>query len=228
MDQRSSRSGLTVERPEGKHSLICREMGNLMARPREFETDRALEKAMRVFWSKGYEATSLPDLLDAMEISRGSFYKAFHDKRSVYFATLERYDQTRVGVTVKALMDREKGPGRDRIAELFTALATNDGRDGCFLCNAAIDRAPHDPEVKAKVNTMISRLERAFGTALLDDRSDLPSDILHGTARSLVVSYFGLQVLGTAGPNNQMADDCLKQILRMLNEVIGGAARVEA
>ncbi len=195
-----------------------------MARPREFETDAALEMAMQVFWSKGYEATTLPDLLDAMGISRGSFYKAFHDKRSVYFATLERYDVTRVGVTVKALMDREKGRGKDRIAELFTALAANDGREGCFLCNAAIDRAPHDREVETKVNTMISRLERAFGTALLDDRSDLLPEILRGTARSLVVSYIGLQVLGTSGLNNQIAGDCLKQVLKMLNDVVGGAA----
>ncbi|MBA5778518.1 TetR/AcrR family transcriptional regulator [Stappia sp. F7233] len=192
-----------------------------MARPREFEIDEALEMAMHVFWSKGYEATTLPDLLDAMGISRGSFYKAFHDKRSVYFAALERYEETRVGVTVGNLTDSSNGRGRDRIADLFTRLAAADGRDGCFLCNAAIDRAPHDPEVEARVNDMIRRLEGGFRHALQEDRPALSPDVLQSTTRSLVVSYFGLQVLGTAGLDNNIARDCLTQVLRMLDEVIG-------
>lgn len=192
-----------------------------MARPREFEIDEALEMAMHVFWSRGYEATTLPDLLAAMGISRGSFYKAFVDKRSVYFAALERYEETRVGVTVQTLMDPAKGKGKDRIADLFTRLASAESRDGCFLCNAAIDRAPHDPEVEARVNAMIRRLDGAFRHALQEDRPELSQDVVQSTARSLVVSYFGLQVLGTTGLNNDMARDCLAQVLRMLDEVIG-------
>ncbi|NJM33970.1 MAG: hypothetical protein HC850_03830 [Rhodomicrobium sp.] len=58
-----------------------------MARPREFDTDEAIEKAMQVFWEKGHGA-ALPDLLGGMEIARGSFYKAFSDKKSVYLMAL--------------------------------------------------------------------------------------------------------------------------------------------
>ena len=65
-----------------------------MARPREFDIDQALDRAMGVFWEKGYEAASLQDLLKAMKIARVSLYKAFDDKRAIYLATLDRYDQT--------------------------------------------------------------------------------------------------------------------------------------
>ena len=67
-----------------------------MARPREFDIDQALERAMNVFWTKGYEGASLQDLLDAMNIARGSLYKAFEDKHSVYLAALDRYDRTEI------------------------------------------------------------------------------------------------------------------------------------
>ena len=59
-----------------------------MGRPREFDVDKALDRAMGVFWQKGYEGASLQDLLHAMEIARGSLYKAFEDKHSIYLAPL--------------------------------------------------------------------------------------------------------------------------------------------
>ena len=67
-----------------------------MARPREFDIDEALERAMDVFWTKGYDGASLQDLLEAMNIARGSLYKAFQDKHSVYLAALDRYDRTEI------------------------------------------------------------------------------------------------------------------------------------
>src|ERR1700721_4762124 len=63
----------------------------VMGRPREFDTDAALEKAMRLFWAKGYEGTSVADLTKALGISRPSLYAAFGDKQSLFRAALERY-----------------------------------------------------------------------------------------------------------------------------------------
>ena len=62
-----------------------------VGRPREFELDVAVRKAMGVFWDRGYHDASLPDLLEGMELSRGSFYKAFVDKRGVYLRALDVY-----------------------------------------------------------------------------------------------------------------------------------------
>jgi len=62
-----------------------------MARAKEFDREKVLERAMHVFWARGYEATSLPELLDAMQIGRQSMYDTFGDKRALFIAALDRY-----------------------------------------------------------------------------------------------------------------------------------------
>jgi hypothetical protein len=75
-----------------------------MARPREFDAGEAIEKAMQVFLEKGHGA-ALPDLLDGKEIARGSFYKAFSDKKSVYLMTLAHYDRKVLAPAIAGLRD---------------------------------------------------------------------------------------------------------------------------
>jgi TetR/AcrR family transcriptional repressor of nem operon len=176
-----------------------------MARPREFDIDEALDRAMGVFWVKGYEAASLQDLLDAMKIARGSLYKAFEDKRSIYLSALDRYDRTVVQRAVAALCDAEGGDGITRIRRLLEgardAVGSRDDRRGCFMCNAAIDQAPADPEVQKKVVAMMKRLERAFATALKESKwaARWPAKRRGQTARLLLNSYMGLRVLARSG-----------------------------
>src|SRR5690606_26441621 len=62
-----------------------------MGRPREFDPDAALDAAMAAFWDRGYEATSMADLMAVMGLQKGSIYKAFGDKRQLYLAALRRY-----------------------------------------------------------------------------------------------------------------------------------------
>ena len=93
-----------------------------MARPREFDIDQALDRAMGVFWEKGYEGASLQDLLEAMKIARGSLYKAFDDKRGIYLASLDRYDQTIVEQEIAVLRDPKAGDGLVRIRKMFESL----------------------------------------------------------------------------------------------------------
>src|SRR5260221_11057894 len=71
-------------------------MIGLMARPREFDREEALERATAVFWAKGYASTSTDDLLSAMGIARQSLYNAFQDKRALYLEALERYQRTTI------------------------------------------------------------------------------------------------------------------------------------
>ena len=115
-----------------------------MARPREFDIDAALDRAMQVFWTKGYDGASLPDLLEAMNIARGSLYKAFRDKRSIYLAALDLYDRVEIQQAVDVLGDRGTGDGSGRI-RLFlddarVAVVKRNDRRGCFMCNAAVER----------------------------------------------------------------------------------------
>lgn len=176
-----------------------------MARPREFDIDEALEGAMNVFWAKGYEGASLHDLLAAMGIARGSLYKAFKDKRSIYLAALDLYDRSVVQAAVDMLSDPAAGDGAARIRALLAsardAVARRNDRRGCLLCNAAIDQAPSDPEIQAKVMALIRRLERAIGTALGDAAGARrwPATRRARTALMLINAYMGLRVLAKSG-----------------------------
>ncbi len=88
-----------------------------MARPREFERDVVLDRAMQVFWSRGYEATSIQHLVDRMGIQRGSLYDTFGDKRALFFAAINRYDRVVTAKLVAVL--EEPGSGKDAIRRLF-------------------------------------------------------------------------------------------------------------
>jgi TetR/AcrR family transcriptional regulator, transcriptional repressor for nem operon len=176
-----------------------------MARPREFDLDQALERAMNVFWSKGFEGASLKDLLDAMNIARGSLYKAFQDKRSIYLAALDLYDRVEIQQSVDGLQDRSAGDGATRI-RLFledarAAVVRRHDRRGCFLCNAAVDQAPTDAEVQAKVHAMMRRMERAVAEALGEtpQTADWPAERRARTALTLTNAYVGLRVLARSG-----------------------------
>src|SRR5215470_568193 len=79
-------------------------------RPRSFDVDTAVERAMGVFWSRGYHATALPDLLRATKLSRGSLYAAFGDKHSLFLRALDRYIADGV-----RRMETELDPRRDPI-----------------------------------------------------------------------------------------------------------------
>lgn len=194
-----------------------------MARPREFDPDTAITAAMHLFWDHGYEDASLASLLEAMKITKGSFYKAFADKKSIYLKTLDYYDDKVVGRTVRNLMDPDQGNGADRIVALFEAVAksarTDGDRSGCFLCNALIDRAAHDAEIEERLQAMVFRLENGFRAALEDVPHRPGPDWVRATARGVLSSYFGLRVLGKAGLSKAMAEDCVAQVRRLLEPV---------
>ncbi len=192
-----------------------------MARPREFDPGAAVEKAMGLFWDVGYEEASLADLLAVMEITKGSFYKAFHDKLSVYLAALDRYNEKVIGATVAFLNDRQRGSGRERILALFEKVAEaarkNGDRLGCFLCNALVDKAAEGGEAEVKLQAMVRRLENAFFNALTEDRQ-LDEASARETARGILSAYLGLRVLGRAGLSSDMADDCIRQVRWLLEK----------
>lgn len=189
-----------------------------MARPREFEMEAALDGAMQIFWRLGYAATNLPDLLTAMGLTRGSFYKAFGDKHSAYLAALDHYDQVHIGGAVALLEDRSVCDGTTRILKLFgnSAPKVKSSLRGCFVCNAMVELAPHDGVVAKKTCAMSCRLERAFYMALCDV-SALEGDVDASKKRKAAIItrlYFGGQAMSKTGE-----DDSNWKIL--LGELLG-------
>ncbi|MGI8867245.1 MAG: TetR/AcrR family transcriptional regulator, partial [Rubrobacteraceae bacterium] len=86
-----------------------------MVRVKAFDPDQALEAAMRMFWQRGFEATSMRDLLNGMSIGRGSFYDTFGDKRTLFLASLDRFEKVRTSRINETLQDS----GLEGVEEFF-------------------------------------------------------------------------------------------------------------
>jgi len=189
-----------------------------MARPREFDMDAALDGAMQIFWRLGYAATNLPDLLRAMGLSRGSFYKAFGDKHSAYLAALDHYDRTCIGAAVALLGDRTIGDGTARLLALFQGAEPRDkaARRGCFVCNAMVEHGPRDAAVTARTSAMSARLEQAIVEAL-DDVPALAGDSdLSQRRKAAIITrlYLGAQAMSRTGENDADWKGLLSELLR--------------
>src|ERR1700721_3653044 len=125
----------------------------VMGRPREFDTDAALEKAMRLFWAKGYEGTSVSDLTATLGISRPRLYAAFGDKQSLFRAALERYAAGPASYVAAAL---DKPTAREVAEHLLKGAAdlqagsSNPG--GCLTVNGAIACGSEAEPVRQALN----------------------------------------------------------------------------
>ncbi|MEX3011988.1 TetR/AcrR family transcriptional regulator [Hoeflea sp. TYP-13] len=188
-----------------------------MARPREFDMDAAVDGAMQIFWRLGYAATNLPELLSAMGLSRGSFYKAFGDKHSAYLAALDHYDRNCIGAAVRLLGDRSRGDGAARIVQLFEQTGCGEGvaPRGCFVCNAMVELGPHDRTVAAKTAAMSSRLDAAIYDALgdIDDLKHDDTASRHRKAAIITRLYLGAQAMSKTGDKDADWKNLLGELL---------------
>lgn len=193
-----------------------------MARPREFETDDVLAKAMRFFWSQGFERSSMSDLEAYTGLLRGSIYAAFGEKAEFYRKALGHYIDQEVSVAEAMLRgetSRESAARRlARFVRLPIEAAGPDGeRKGCFLCNAAIDRAPHCGETKIIVQQGFRRLEDALEYALSEQFEKTPRKELRAMAAQLLANYFGMRVLAKGGASTAMLKSIKTRVLRELS-----------
>ncbi|SNZ09274.1 transcriptional regulator, TetR family [Cohaesibacter gelatinilyticus] len=189
-----------------------------MARPREFEMDQALQGAMEIFWAQGYGATNLPDLLKAMGLTRGSFYKAFVDKRSVYLAALDFYDQQVVSQSVSTLNQADDPDLTQTLMPLFgndveSEQKSEAARRGCFICNAMVELAPTDAEVAQRTNAMADRLYRAIYGQISNHRPAMQDNAKEDKAQAVLHLYFGAQAMGKAGRQPHKWQSMLEDLL---------------
>ena len=175
-----------------------------MARPREFEIDDALQDAMNVFWDRGYDGASLPDLLDGMNIARGSLYKAFGDKKRLFLKALTLYERDVLQPAIDLLRSPQQHGEASPIHNLFASVvetARRGDRRGCLMCNAAAGPAADDDDIGRVVAAMLKRLTDAFVFALKNEanRTVAKSSDHKRRAQLLTTSYVGLRVLTRSG-----------------------------
>jgi TetR/AcrR family transcriptional repressor of nem operon len=190
-------------------------------RPREFDRDVVLDRAMRVFWTRGYEAASIQHLVSRMGIQRGSLYAAFGDKRRLFFAALERYDRV---ATAKLLAALEHPSGKEAIREFFrlkVELAVEPGRPrGCLVTNSTAELASRDRGTATKVGAVLGKLEAGFHRAVV--RAQQAGEIdrardARALARFLTSSAQGLSVMAKAFPERARLDDIVQITLATLD-----------
>jgi TetR/AcrR family transcriptional repressor of nem operon len=177
----------------------------LRGRPRSFDTDAVVERAMGVFWSRGYHGTALPDLLQATRLSRGSLYAAFGGKHALFLRALDRYIADAL-----ARIDGELGPRHAPVEGLRLFLAGYvertsgaSGRRGCLLVATAMELAGHDADVEGRIRgffkAMEARLTGAFARAKA--AGELAAGIEPASAARILVCFVeGLRVVGKAAP----------------------------
>ena len=143
-------------------------------RPRTFQTDAALDKAMQVFREKGYHATSIGDLSRAMHLTTGSIYKAFTDKRSLFAEVFARY----LSLRNAALSDRlaRCNTGRERLTALLQFYVESvrevEGERGCLVAGSAVELQTLDEELAEAVSRAVMRNQRKLAQLIVQGQQD--------------------------------------------------------
>lgn len=139
-----------------------------MGRPKSYDRDEILEKAMELFWLHGFHATSTQALVEHMNVNRYSLYAEFGSKQRLYEAALARYDERVVTRHFGSLEAENAGlpEVRDVMKSFMTAAGGPGAEYGCFLCNCATERAPHDSSSRQFVDDYIVRITAAFERVL--------------------------------------------------------------
>ncbi|MEK9970710.1 MAG: TetR/AcrR family transcriptional regulator [Ferrovibrio sp.] len=165
---------------------------------------------MQVFWTRGYHATALPDLLHATKLSRGSLYAAFGDKHSLFLLALDRYIADAV-----ARLDIELAPDQEPVGGLRACLAgyvdrTSGaaGRRGCLLVATAMELAGRDADVDLRIGRFFRAMETRMAAAFVRAKAAgrLAEGVAPATAARILVCFVeGLRVVGKTGSARAVA-----------------------
>lgn len=173
-------------------------------RPREFDLDQALDRAICIFSERGYHGTSIGELKAAMGLTAGSIYKAFKDKRAVFLAAFDRYKTVRAQLLESELEKAETGRGRIAALLQFYARAAcgETGRRGCLAIGAAVELSLFDTEVADRVEGHNARLIQRIEAFIRDGQAD--GSIGHhvepsGTAVAIFAYLMGIRIAGKTG-----------------------------
>lgn len=192
-----------------------------MARPQEFSTQDALQSSMAVFWDKGYEATSLTDLLSATHLSKSSLYATFGSKHALFLKAFDAYRQHRQASTIQYFTHKDARAGiegffRHVLDNAFAPSAVH----GCMSINQAIEMAPHDTEIANRVREDFAALEAGLQRLVArgqDEGRITRQRSAKVLASLLVMGFSALQVMTRAELPAEQIDASLNTLLSTLD-----------
>jgi TetR/AcrR family transcriptional repressor of nem operon len=192
-----------------------------MARPREFREDAVLDAAMDCFWNRGFEATSVRDLMDRTGLTGASLYNAFGDKRALFRTVLQHYVESSIGERIRRC---EALPPRAAIGAFFDEILrrslTDRAHKGCMLVNSALEVAPHDKEFRAIIADVLNRIEAFFRGCVAAGQADgtiavsLSADRIAG---HLLGVLMGVRVLARVRPERALLEGVVATALALLD-----------
>ena len=193
-----------------------------MARPREFDEAAVLDAAIERFWQRGYEATSVRDLADEMNIAGASLYNTFGDKRSLYERALNRYLDQTFRERIRRL--EPSLPPREAIVvflqEIIKRSLTDKQRRGCMLVNSAIESAPHDSKFLEIVATFLDEVESFFFRCVSNGQRNGSITKAHSAedlSKSLLGILLGIRVLARVRPERKLLEGLVRPVFGLLD-----------
>jgi TetR/AcrR family transcriptional regulator, transcriptional repressor for nem operon len=193
-----------------------------MARTKDFDEDEVLEKAVRLFWHKGYNGTSMQDLVDGLGISRSSLYDTYGDKHALFMKSLESYKNTVSSQMCTIISDTVSAKEAiKQLLDLTTSQLLNDEQhNGCFMVNAEVEVAPHDKEVSSMICQGDQQVEDAFYRAIkkgqengeLNDEKDA-----RAVARFIFNTVKGIRVSAKSTSDKRFFDDIIQLTMSVLD-----------
>ncbi|MCW8916402.1 MAG: TetR/AcrR family transcriptional regulator [Magnetovibrio sp.] len=194
-----------------------------MARPQKFDTNTVLDQAMAVFWLKGYDDTSIQDLVDATGLNRGSLYNAFGDKAQLFAQVMEHY---KANSPARQLVQAPEGTSpRTLIQDFLTALVLRAQKDpdrkGCLITNTAAGLYGCDEAMNEWICNTLETLENVLTKVIIlgQERSEITSERDAQTlARFLVTTAQGINVIASSQVNLDHLSDVVDQVMWTLGD----------
>lgn len=179
-----------------------------MARPKAFDTDAALVRAMELFWEQGYAATSMEQLVKTMGISRQSLYDTFGDKHRLFLAAMDSYCTMLDDAMLSPLRAPDAGLQalHDVGMGIIDFLVRYPKRRACLMANTTLELAPHDAEIAVKVRAHMDNMAAAFRHALVNARARgeiAATSDPDALAKYLVGMAHGLMVMAKSGADRE-------------------------
>lgn len=167
-----------------------------MARTKEFDETEVLDKAVELFWTHGYNATSANDLVKHLGLSRSSLYSTYGDKRTLFIKSLHRYRKKQVGAMLQMIANSDNTA--TVIAKMFELVIKQDVRakvpKGCLMVSSAIELAPHDSEIAQIVQANENDIEGALKLAI--DKGKERGDVTSTHSSSSLAKFLYNNVSG--------------------------------
>ncbi|MDP9079844.1 MAG: TetR/AcrR family transcriptional regulator [Bacteroidota bacterium] len=193
-----------------------------MARTKDFDENEVLNKAIAIFWYKGYNGTSMQDLVDGLGISRSSLYDTYGDKHTLFIKALESYKAK--GSDKLCAVANAPGAAKETLKKLleFTVndLLGDKMQKGCFMVNAEVENAPHDAEVAKLVCENDQMVEDAFYHVIKkgqDSGEIANTQDARALARFTFNTVKGIRVTAKSTTDKTVFDDIIKLAMAALD-----------